>query len=101
METIGCIAFNMGTGITSILLYNLPFNGGWLRRLGVVVFIFNVVLFILFAVASVVRILRWKGIFSATLKNHLSGLYWGTLPMGFITIVVCPGESHALGFIIN
>ncbi|OWZ59987.1 sulfite transporter [Cryptococcus neoformans] len=80
-------SFNMGTGITSILLYNLPFNGGWLRRLGVVVFIFNVVLFILFAVASVVRVLRWKGIFSATLKNPSSGLYWGTLPMGVITIV--------------
>lgn len=98
---MACAAFNMGTGITSILLYNLPFNGGWLRRLGVVVFIFNVVLFILFAVASVVRVLRWKGIFSATLKNPSSGLYWGTLPMGVITIVVCAGESHALAYIIN
>ncbi|ADV19699.1 Malate permease, putative [Cryptococcus gattii WM276] len=77
----------MGTGITSILLYTFPFNGGWLRRLAVVMFIFNVVLFILIAVASVVRVLRWKGIFLATLKNTSAGLFWGTLPMGFTTIV--------------
>lgn len=88
---MGCIAFNMGTGITSILLYTFPFNAGWLRRLGVVVFISNVVLFILIAFASVVRVLRWKGIFLATLKNTSAGLFWGTLPMGFTTIVVCPG----------
>lgn len=98
---IGCIVFNMGIGIILIFLYNLFFNGGWLCCFGVVVFIFNVVFFIFFVVVSVVRILRWKGIFLVMLKNYLLGLYWGMLLMGFIIIVVCLGEFYVLGFIIN
>ncbi|RSH80812.1 transporter [Saitozyma podzolica] len=77
----------MGTGITSILVHDLPYNAGWLRRLGDVIFVVNIVVFILLAMGNVVRYARFKGLF-ASVNNHLvSGMFWGCLPMGFATIV--------------
>jgi hypothetical protein len=81
-------SINMGTGITSILVHDLPYNAGWLRRLGDVIFVVNIVVFILLAMGNVVRYARFKGLF-ASVNNHLvSGMFWGCLPMGFATIVV-------------
>ncbi|WVQ85104.1 hypothetical protein IAT38_007269 [Cryptococcus sp. DSM 104549] len=80
-------SLNMGTGIASILLFNLPFQAAWLRHLGVIVFVLNVALFVLLSLGTIVRFIRWKGIFTAILKHPASGLFWGTLPMGLITIV--------------
>ena len=45
-------AVTMGTGIVSILLHNLPYNGTWLYYVSVVVFCLNVALFILFLFIS-------------------------------------------------
>lgn len=88
----------MGTGITSILLYNFPYPAEWLRVLGVVVFVLNVVVFALLAIGSVVRYVRYKGLFGATLTHGVAGMFWGALPMGLATIVVsdrCPRVSRA------
>ncbi|KAL2676711.1 hypothetical protein Neosp_010475 [[Neocosmospora] mangrovei] len=38
----------MGTGITSILLHNLPYNGRWLYWISVVIFSLNILLFVSF-----------------------------------------------------
>lgn len=78
----------MGTGISSILLYNFPYPAEWLRILGIVLFIINVAVFALLSVGNVVRYVRYKGIFGRTLDTPAAGLFWGTLPMGFATIVV-------------
>ncbi len=81
-------SLNMGTGIASILLYNLPYNAQWLQRIGIVIFILNIVLFALISIFSIIRYIRWKGIFTALNMHTMAGMYWGCLPMGLITIVV-------------
>ncbi len=83
-------SYNMGTGITSILLHNLPYNAGWLQRLGIVIFVLNVVIFALLVVGNLVRYIRWKGLMSSVNTHPLAGMFWGCLPMGFATIVVSP-----------
>jgi hypothetical protein len=77
-----------GTGITSILLYNLPYNAGWLQRLGITIFVLNIIIFALLSIGNIIRYIRFKGLFKASINHLMSGMFWGTLPMGLITIVV-------------
>jgi len=42
----------MGTGITSILLYNLPYQFNGLKVIGIVIFLLNVLLFTGFFVVT-------------------------------------------------
>jgi tellurite resistance protein TehA-like permease len=46
---------NMGTGIVSILLHNLPYNGTWLYLVSVAVFCLNVAFFVSFLSISILR----------------------------------------------
>lgn len=78
----------MGTGIVSILLYNFPYPADWLRYIGIAIFLVNVVLFTTLSVVSLVRYLRYRGVFTRTLTHPVAGMFWGALPMGFATIVV-------------
>ncbi|KAK4686977.1 hypothetical protein P7C73_g3143, partial [Tremellales sp. Uapishka_1] len=77
----------MGTGITSILLYNFPYPTVWLQRIGIVIFVLNVVLFVLLVFGNILRYTLWKGVFTATLHHTVAGMFWGTLAMGLATIV--------------
>ncbi len=83
-------SLNMGTGIASILLYNLPYNAIWLQRIGIVIFVFNVVLFVTLLAANLIRYMRWRGLFERVRLHSVQGLFWGCLPMGMATIVVSP-----------
>jgi tellurite resistance protein TehA-like permease len=94
----------MGTGIVSILLYNLPWNARWLYWISVTIFCLNIFLFVLFTIISVVRYTTFPGLFSAMLGHPVQSLFLGrfnraaqitfvlttclgTIPMGFATIV--------------
>ncbi|KAJ4167701.1 Plasma membrane sulfite pump involved in sulfite metabolism [Fusarium falciforme] len=77
----------MGTGITSILLHNLPYNGRWLYWISVVIFCLNVLLFASFLCISVVRYTLFKGLWSETLRNPAQAVFLGTFPMGLSTII--------------
>ncbi|CAG8947775.1 unnamed protein product [Penicillium salamii] len=79
----------MGTGIVSILLQNLPYNGSWLYWISVVVFAFNVFLFILFSVMSLARYTLFRGIWTTMLNHPTQSLFLGlrTFPMGLATII--------------
>jgi len=83
-------SLNMGTGITSILLYNFPYPSHWLRILGIIIFVLNLVIFAMLAFGNLVRYIRFKGVFTSTLTHPVAGLFWGTLPMGLATIIVRP-----------
>jgi tellurite resistance protein TehA-like permease len=88
---------NMGTGITSILLYNFPSPAEWLLTVGTVIFVLNVVISLLLAAGNIVRYITFSGVFAATLRHPVAGLIWGTLPMGFATIVgcqICSGDQE-------
>ncbi|KAH8668855.1 sulfite efflux pump SSU1 [Xylariales sp. PMI_506] len=80
-------SINMGTGIVSILLHNLPYNGAWLYWISVGIFCLNVLLFLVFCVISILRYLLFPGIWSAMIKHPVQSLFLGTFPMGLATIV--------------
>lgn len=77
----------MGTGITSILLYNLPYNAHWLQDISYVIFALNVLLFITFTTISLLRYTLYPGIWAAMIRNPAQSLFIGTFPMGSATIV--------------
>ncbi|EGC49022.1 tubulin gamma chain [Histoplasma capsulatum var. duboisii H88] len=78
---------NMGTGIVSILLFNLPYNGVWLYWISVVIFGLNTILFSTFLTISILRYTLWPEIWGVMLKHQVQSLFIGTFPMGFSTIV--------------
>ena len=80
-------AATMGTGIASILLYKLPYNGDWLYWLSIIVFCFNIILFLMFSVISILRYTMFRGLFMAMISHPVQSLFVGTMPMGLATII--------------
>lgn len=80
-------AVNMGTGITSILLHNLPYNGRWLLYLSYIVFALNVLLFVIFLLISLLRYTLYPRIWGAMIRHPAQSLFLGCFPMGFATII--------------
>lgn len=77
----------MGTGIVSILLHNLPYQFTGLKIIATVIYVLNIVLFLLFLSASLVRYLRWPRIFILMITHDTQAVFLGTFSMGFSTIV--------------
>jgi len=77
----------MGTGIVSILLHNLPYNGAWLYWLSVVLFCVNILLFAAFFIISLLRYTLYPVIWGKMIRHPQQSLFIGTIPMGFATIV--------------
>jgi tellurite resistance protein TehA-like permease len=77
----------MGTGITSILLHDLPYNGEWLQYISYILFGLNVLLFITFLGISALRYALYPRIWSAMIRHPTQNLFVGTFPMGLATIV--------------
>lgn len=95
---------NMGTGITSILLHQLPYQFSGLGIISNVVFGLNVVLFVAFLGISIARYTIWPTMWPTMLFHPAQSLFLGTFAMGFATIVnmcalsVAPAWGH--GFAI-
>lgn len=67
----------MGTGIVSILLFDLPYNARWIYWISVVVYCLNIALFVTFTGISILRYTYYKGIFMAMLKHPVQSLFLG------------------------
>ncbi|OIW34242.1 hypothetical protein CONLIGDRAFT_566654 [Coniochaeta ligniaria NRRL 30616] len=78
---------NMGTGIASILLHNLPYNATWLYWISVAIFCLNVAIFLLFLAISVARYTLFPGLWTAMVNHPVQSLFLGTFPMGLATII--------------
>ncbi|KAF5005544.1 hypothetical protein FDECE_8037 [Fusarium decemcellulare] len=78
---------NMGTGIVSILLYNLPYNAKWLYWISVGIFALNVALFMLFLAISILRYTLFSGVWGCMIRHPVQSLFLGTFPMGLATII--------------
>jgi len=74
----------MGTGIVSILLFDLPYNARWIYWLSVVAYCFNIALFVIFTGISVLRYSIYQGLFLAMLKHPVQSLFLGK----FLCLVV-------------
>jgi len=77
----------MGTGIVSLLLHNLPYNGVWLYWLSIAIFTLNVLLFIAGSIITILRYTLYPEIFLAMIKHPVQSMFIGTFPMGLATIV--------------
>ncbi|KAJ5392483.1 hypothetical protein N7509_007973 [Penicillium cosmopolitanum] len=77
----------MGTGIVSILLHNLPYNGIWLYWISVVIFALNVLLFALGTIISFLRYTLYPEIFTVMITHPVQSMFIGTFPMGLATII--------------
>lgn len=78
---------NMGTGISAILLHQLPYQFNGLGIISNVIFGLNVVLFLLFVAVSVARYTIWPTMGPTMLFHPSQSLFLGTFAMGFATIV--------------
>ena len=77
----------MGTGIVSILLYNLPYNGLWLHYIAYIIFALNVLLFTIFLSISILRYTLYPEIWGVMIRHPAQSLFLGTFPMGLATII--------------
>ncbi|EWC48732.1 hypothetical protein DRE_00037 [Drechslerella stenobrocha 248] len=80
-------AITMGTGITSILLYDLPYNARWVQYIAVAIFCLNIALFISFSVISILRYIMFPGLWNFMIQHPVQSLFIGTFPMGLCTII--------------
>ncbi|GAA98523.1 uncharacterized protein L969DRAFT_88536 [Mixia osmundae IAM 14324] len=80
-------SINMGTGITSILLHNLPYQFPGLGIISVVIFVFNLILFLTFLSMSILRYSLYPRIFALMVTHSTQAFFLGTFSMGFSTIV--------------
>lgn len=80
-------AVNMGTGIVSITLHNLPYNARWLQYISYIFFGLNILLFTVFLCLSIARYTVYPKIWWAMISHPAQSLFLGCFPMGFATII--------------
>ncbi|KAM0750377.1 hypothetical protein T439DRAFT_326343, partial [Meredithblackwellia eburnea MCA 4105] len=79
-------ASNMGLGITSMLLYRLPYQFRGLHTIAALFFALNVVLFIVFLLMSLARYTIWPRCWTLMLAHPVQSMFLGVFSMGFGTI---------------
>ena len=85
----------MGTGITAILLHQLPYQFNGLRIISNLIFGLNVILYLLFLGISIARYLIWPQLFWIMLFHPTQSLFLGTFAMGMATIITMCAISAA------
>ncbi|KAK6359141.1 Plasma membrane sulfite pump involved in sulfite metabolism [Orbilia brochopaga] len=80
-------SITMGTGITSVLLYIMPYNARWIQYIAIAIFCLNILLFIAFSIMSLLRYTMFPGIWSFMIGHPVQSLFIGTFPMGLCTII--------------
>lgn len=76
----------MGTGITSILLYQFPYGAHWLYWLSVVVFALHALLIILFTFISVARLVLFPKLLPTMLRHPVESCYLGAFPVSLLSL---------------
>lgn len=77
----------MSTGVVSILLHQLPYNGHWLQVISVIFFVLNLALFLLFTAVSCLRYILYPQLFPAVLRHPHQSLFLATFPVGLATLI--------------
>lgn len=85
--------FNMGVGISSDLLYGFPYPARWLKICSYIMFAINVLLFIFQQMMFIMHIIYFsrkyskREYFNKYFRNVSKNVFWGTYPMGLVTII--------------
>ena len=77
----------MSTGVLSILLHQLPYNGDGLQVISTIVFVFNLILFLLFTALSCIRYTLYPELFARALQHPHQSLFMATFPVGMATLI--------------
>ncbi|CAI7635993.1 unnamed protein product [Penicillium viridicatum] len=77
----------MGTGIVSVLMTLIPFDGPVLHYLSIIFFLLNTVLFTLAFIASILRYALYPEIWKVMIQDPTNSLFLATIPMGFATLI--------------
>ncbi|ORY16795.1 voltage-dependent anion channel [Clohesyomyces aquaticus] len=77
----------MSTGVTSILLHQIPYHAHWLDIISEIFFVLNIVLFLLFTLISVLRYTLYPHLIAAVLRHPHQSLFLATFPIGLGTII--------------
>lgn len=77
----------MGTGIVSSLFNQIPFHANWLYWFSVIFFVFNIILFSVAFITSVLRYVLYPEIWGVMIRDKTNSLFLGTVPMGFSTLI--------------
>lgn len=75
----------MGSGISSDIMYNFPYEGRWLRDCCYILQAIACLLFVYLHIIAIVYL--WKAFRNKKLKKAFLDPGWGTYPMGLVTIV--------------
>ena len=79
--TLSWFTVTMGTGIVSILLHELPYNGRWLYLLSVITFCLNIALFASASLISLLRYTIWPELWTETINHPNQSLFVGAVPV--------------------
>ncbi|KAI7539764.1 hypothetical protein KC331_g9560 [Hortaea werneckii] len=83
---------SMNTGILSILMHQLPYQFYGLGILSTIMFVFNIVLFIIFFILLLLRCIMFPQSLVKTCSTNISELsLMGTLPIAWFTLVAQVG----------
>lgn len=77
----------MSTGVISIMLHQLPYNGHWLGIVSDIFFVLNLALFLTFTFISCLRYTMYPELFGAVLRHPHQSLFVATFPVGIATII--------------
>lgn len=85
--------FVMGTGISSDILYSFPYPAYWLRVCSYIMFSIASLLFISLQFMFILHIIYFtrkystRQYFDKYFRNLSKNIFWGTYPMGLVTII--------------
>lgn len=77
----------MSTGALSIAIHQIPYHARWLKIISTILFVLNLVMFLLFTFISALRYLMHPELFPAVLRHGHQSLFLATFPVGLATLI--------------
>lgn len=77
----------MSTGALSIAIHQIPYHAHWLLIISTILFVLNIVMFLLFTFISALRYLMHPELFPAVLSHGHQSLFLATFPVGLATLI--------------
>jgi len=87
VRTYRWFIITMSTGVTSILLHQIPYHAHWLNIVADIFFVLNIALFLLFTFISSLRYILYPQLIPSVLRHPHQSLFLATFPVGLATLI--------------